>query len=201
MYPFFETIRYYNGIAAHLSFHQQRVDRTFLKYNTAPILQLNKLNIQEEAAKQQVDYSIVYKCKISYDLLGNYSISFAPYAIKNIQTFTFVDINLQEYDVKYTNRTWINDALHNATTDEVIFIKNKLIKDASYANVVLFDGVTWYTPRQPLLAGTKRALLIQENIIQERDIYIDQFNNYSRLKFINAMMLWEESPYIDLKVK
>jgi 4-amino-4-deoxychorismate lyase len=108
---------------------------------------------------------------------------------------------LQEYDVKYTNRTWINDALHNATTDEVIFIKNKLIKDASYANVVLFDGVTWYTPRQPLLAGTKRALLIQENIIQERDIYIDQFNNYSRLKFINAMMLWEESPYIDLKVK
>jgi 4-amino-4-deoxychorismate lyase len=133
--------------------------------------------------------------------LGNYSISFAPYAIKNIQTFTFVDINLQEYDVKYTNRTWINDALHNATTDEVIFIKNKLIKDASYANVVLFDGVTWYTPRQPLLAGTKRALLIQENIIQERDIYIDQFNNYSRLKFINAMMLWEESPYIDLKVK
>lgn len=201
MYPFFETIRYYNGIAAHLSFHQQRVDRTFLKYNTSPILQLNQLNMLQEAKKQQVDDSIVYKCKISYDLSGNYSMYFSPYTIRNIQTFTFVDINLQEYDVKFTDRMWINDALSKATTDEVIFTRNKLIKDASYANLVLFDGATWYTPRQPLLAGTKRALLIQENIIQEKDIYIDQFNNYSGLKFINAMMLWEESPYIDLKAK
>ena len=106
------------------------------------------------------------------------------------------DIGDNDYVHKYSNREWINNILLKSGNDDVIFTKNGIVKDASYANLVFFDGQNWITPSQPLLLGTRRASLIAAGIIKEALIQIKDLPKYNTVKLINAMMLWEESPTI-----
>lgn len=198
MYPFFETIRYYQGIAENLLYHQQRVDRTFALHHVATKMQLSQLELHQIAIEQNLKFEQIYKCRVSYNLEGKYVIIFEPYTIRNIQSYEFFDMGENSYDCKFTNRTWINDAKASVGADEIIFTKNGFLKDASYANIVLFDGQNWVTPKNPLLLGTSRASLLNENVIIETEISIDQIKNFQLIKFINAMMLWDESPCIPL---
>lgn len=198
MYPFFETIRYNYAIAENLISHQKRVERTFMHYGETCNLNLLHIDFKSEAEKNGAINDAVFKCKIMYDLKGNIQISFEPYQIRAIQSFTIMDIGSNDYSIKLTDRTWINDAVKSVDTDEVIFAKEGILKDASYTNIVLFNGKDWITPANPLLLGTKRALLLRKNIIKAKEIHQDELRNYQSLKFINAMMLWDESPTIDL---
>jgi 4-amino-4-deoxychorismate lyase len=198
MFPFFETIRYSNSVAENLFFHQQRVGLTFIHYGKTINLDLLQIDFKSDAILYGAVNDCVYKCKIMYDLKGKYTISFEPYQIRPIKTFTILDIGTNEYSIKLTDRTWINDYVKSVETDEVIFIKDGLLKDSSYANIVLFDGREWITPANPLLLGTKRALLISEKKITEKEIHVGQLKEYTTLKLINAMMHWDESPTIDL---
>jgi hypothetical protein len=49
------------------------------------------------------------------------------------------------------------------------------------------------------LLGTHRARLIDENKIIEKNITLSDLANYTSLKYVNAMMLWEESPEIEIR--
>jgi 4-amino-4-deoxychorismate lyase len=97
------------------------------------------------------------------------------------------------YDYKYTDRGWLNEALQVAATDEIIFTSAGIIKDASYANLAFYNGSNWFTPKSPLLIGTRRAALIEEGLINETEIRVQDLHQYKSVKLINAMMLWEES--------
>lgn len=194
MYPFFETIRYYQGIAENLFYHQQRVDRTFAYYHIATKLQLLQIGFNQLALMQSVNGEQIFKCRVSYNLEGKYIIVFEPYSIRTIQSFEFFELGENNYDCKYTNRKWINDAKASVNADEIIFTKNGLLKDASYANIVLFDGQNWVTPKTPLLLGTRRAALLEKKLIIQEEINVIQLKKFQLVKFINAMMLWDESP-------
>ena len=192
MYPLFESIRYKNGIPENLVFHQQRVDYTLLQLNaTTPIILAD--HIISNVDKPKLDNQ-VYKCRLQYDLAGNVHIHFNPYSIRNIDTISIHDIGNNVYRYKFTDRIWINEMLTSSGTDEVILTKNGYIKDASYANLVFFDGAKWITPAQPLLVGTRRAVLLKAGIISEATLHINDLKNFVELKLINAMMRWEESP-------
>lgn len=198
MYPFFETIRYYKAIAENLVYHQQRVDRTFALHHVTTKLQLAQLSFHEMALQQSVIPEQIYKCRVSYNLEGNYHTIFESYTIRNIQSFEFFEIGENSYDCKFTNRNWINEAKALVNADEIIFTSNGFLKDSSYANIVLFDGQNWVTPTNPLLLGTRRASLLQDNLIIEKKIHINQIKHFQLIKFINAMMLWDESPCIPI---
>ena len=193
MYPFFETIRYKNGILENVSYHQARINRTLHALGGNTPIQLDKIQLLHDFEKD-----IVYKIKCLYNLEGAYHIEKAVYQKKIIQTVAIHQAAQEEYQFKYTNRTWLNDALKNAGTDEMIIVQNNMIKDGNYANLVFFNGSEWHTPLHPLLLGTHRARLIDENKIIEKDITLSDLANYTILKYINAMMLWEESPEIEI---
>lgn len=196
MYPLFETIRYKNRVAENLTLHQERVNYTLKKLGVATSIVLAD-HIQINANKNELDNKVM-KCRFQYDLLGNVNIQFEPYTIKKIDTIAIQDIGVNQYPYKYSDRNWIKDILTIAGTDEVILTQNGYIKDASYANLVFFDGLNWLTPSAPLLMGTRRAALLNAKIIKESPIKIKDITEFKRLKFINAMMLWEESPMIEL---
>jgi len=197
MYPLFESIRYKNGILENLSLHQQRLDYTLMYLRANISIELSD-HIILHADKPSMDNN-VYKCRFRYDLIGNVNILFEPYTIRNIHTVSIQDIGSNVYPFKYSDRVWLKEILTKAGTDEVILTKNGDIKDASYANLVFFDGTNWITPNQPLLMGTRRAALLKAGIIIEAPIHIKDLNNFVDLKLINAMMLWEESPIIKLE--
>jgi 4-amino-4-deoxychorismate lyase len=193
MYPFFETIRYKNGILENVSYHQTRINRTLRALGGNTPIQLDKIQLLHDFEKD-----IVYKIKCLYNLEGAYHIEKEIYHKKIIQTVSIHQAALEEYQYKYTNRTWLNDALKNAGTDEIIIVQNNMVKDGNYANLVFFNGTEWHTPLHPLLLGTHRARLIDENKIIEKNITLSDIANYTSLKYVNAMMLWEESPEIKI---
>ena len=193
MYPFFETIRYVNGVLENVSYHQPRINRTLRALGGNTPIQLDKIQLLHDFEKD-----IVYKIKCLYNLEGAYHIEKAVYHKKTIQTVSIHQAAQEEYQYKYTNRNWLNDALKNAGTDEMIIVQNNMIKDGNYANLVFFNGSEWHTPLHPLLLGTHRARLIDENKIIEKNITLSDLANYTILKYINAMMLWEESPEIEI---
>ncbi len=193
MYLFFETIRYVNGILENLSYHQARINRTLRALGGNTTIQFDKIHIEGNVEKD-----IVYKIKCLYNLEGAYHIEKEIYNKKTIQTVSIHQAAQEEYQFKYTNRSWLNEALKNAGTDEMIIVQNNMIKDGNYANLVFFNGSEWHTPLHPLLLGTHRARLIDENKITEKVITLSDLANYTTLKYINAMMLWEESPEIEI---
>lgn len=193
MYPLFETIRYVNGIIENLSYHQARINRTFSVLGGNSPIQLDKIHIEGNVEKD-----IVYKIKCLYNLEGAFHIEKEIYNKKTIQTVSIHLAVQEEYQFKYTNRTWLNEALKKSGTDEIIIVQNNIIKDGNYANLVLFNGIEWHTPKDPLLLGTHRARLIEQNKIIEKNITLGDLANYTSLKYINAMMLWEESPEIEI---
>jgi len=197
MYPLFETIRYKNGVAENLPLHQQRVDNTLMLLRANKSIDLFE-QINKHLSKPIMDDK-VYKCRLSYNLFGEVHIQFEPYQIKNIQTICLQDIGQNDYPYKYADRDWIKAIVAKTGTDEVILTQKGFIKDASYANLVFFNGVKWVTPKQPLLLGTRRAGLLNAGIISEARITTNDLNNFTAVKLINAMMLWEESPMITME--
>ena len=194
MYPFFETIRYKNGILENLSYHQIRINRTLRALDGNTSIQLDEIHIEGDFEKD-----IVYKIKCLYNLEGASYIEKEIYHKKTIQTVSIHLAAQEEYQFKFTDRTWLNDALKKSGTDEIIIVQNNIIKDGNYANLVFFNGIEWHTPKHPLLLGTHRARLIEQNKIIEKNMALSDLVNYTTLKYINAMMLWEESPEIEIR--
>ena len=194
MYPFFETIRYKNGILENVSYHQARINRTVSALGGKSAIYLDKIQIEGKFEKD-----ILYKIKCFYNLEGAFHIEKEVYHKKTIQTVSIHLAAQEEYQFKYTNRSWLNDALKKLGTDEIIIVQNNMVKDGNYANLVFFNGTEWHTPLHPLLLGTQRARLINENKIIEKVITLSDLANYTTLKYINAMMLWEESPEIEIE--
>ena len=63
--------------------------------------------------------------------------------------------------------------------------------DASYSNIILFDGKNWITPETYLLNGVKRQFLLHQKVIKEAKVTIDNLHNFSKIALINAMRDFE----------
>lgn len=196
MYPFFETIRFKNGIAENLSLHQQRVDNTIMQLGGTVSIQLASI-ISSQSNKPAIDNN-VYKCRVKYNLEGEAQVEFEPYTIRSIRNLSIQDIGAHTYPYKYTNREWLTSLLIASHADELILTQNGFVKDATYANLVFFNGEQWITPSSPLLYGTRRAQLLEDEIIIAQPIHINELQQFKAVKLINAMMLWEESPLIEI---
>jgi 4-amino-4-deoxychorismate lyase len=128
------------------------------------------------------------------------AIELVPYSIRPVRALQMVHINdTFLYDHKYADREKLQ-ALFAARTfgDDILLVRNGLLTDTSYANVALFDGSNWYTPLQPLLAGTARARLLHEEYLKEADIHLDDLSAFQQIRLINAMMDWEKAPVISM---
>jgi 4-amino-4-deoxychorismate lyase len=132
----------------------------------------------------------IYKCKIIYsDTIKD--VEFRKYTPRNVEKLRLVMDDEVEYAYKYLDRKQLDDLMRENCKDEnedILIIKNGRITDTSYSNVALFDGKEWHTPKFPLLKGTKRAKLLYDNRIIEKDIMIYDLQNYEQIIFINAML-------------
>ena len=72
--------------------------------------------------------------------------------------------------------------------DEIIIVKNGYITDTSIANIVIYDGTSWLTPKVPLLRGTARARLLEEKEIIEANITVKMLLKSQKLALLNAMI-------------
>ena len=140
----------------------------------------------------------IVKCRFSYNDQG-FLFQFENYTPKKIQFFKLVFDDAIDYGLKYSDRKVLASLLDKREDcDEIIIIKNGFVTDTSYSNLVFFDGTDWYTPANPLLAGTNRARLLQQGMIKEMFIRSNNLSNFSQFKMINAMLEFSTQPVFDI---
>jgi 4-amino-4-deoxychorismate lyase len=188
MSRFIESIRIAHGKIENLILHQERVNRA-LEVHTAS----SPLILEEHIDPKISLPNQVYKCRITYDLNGILAINYDHYQKRTITSLGIVRDNSIAYQHKYADRDHLNRLLGSSTADDIIIIKNGRVTDASYANLVFFDGDAWYTSNTPLLKGVQREQLIRSNTIQERTITEADIQDFSKIRLVNAMIPWEEA--------
>lgn len=179
MIQFLETIRLADGILQQLDLHQQRVDRT-LKAHYGTRINLSGIRIPHAC------HEGVFKCRVIYDTEIR-EIDFQPYILRPRKIVKVVNGDDIDYPYKYADRTPINTLWHGTQADDVIILKNGLITDSAYANIILQNGDGLFTPTRPLLCGTMRQRLLDEQAILTKDIGAAQLSDYQYIHFVNAM--------------
>lgn len=182
MFSFLETVFIENGQAQHLEYHQMRINDVFEDfYTNEPILQIDQLF-------SSLDLPNIgkYRARIIYENQW-LKTEILPCQEKNIQRLKMVELGEYDYTYKWEDRSYFSEILiQNKEVDEVIFTQNGLIKDCTIGNLAFLKDSIWFTPKQPMLNGTTRRRLIDENKIQELDIFIQDLPSYSHICLINV---------------
>lgn len=175
-----ETVKVVNGEYLNIEFHQWRVNWSREKLNFQDRLTLD-LPIPPKSG--------VYRARILYSKEIE-EIQFIPYQTKEVKTLSLAYDNSLDYSLKYENRDEIErlKSKYLKDSDDILIIKNGLITDTSIANIALFDGENWITPKRPLLKGTTRERLLREKKIIERDIEALKIFNFKKIALMNALM-------------
>lgn len=190
-----ETIQIKNGQFQNIHYHNQRFNKSrFDLFSVDKFEDLEKY-IQ---VPTQCD-SGMFRCRVIYEK-EILEITFTPYIYKAIKTLKLVDIGDWDYSYKYSDRSFlINLLTENKEFDEVIMVKNGLITDCTIANLAFYDGINWFTPATPLLAGTKRQQLLENRELLETEIRVEDLGKYQGVCLINAFRgLADEDQAINL---
>jgi 4-amino-4-deoxychorismate lyase len=191
-----ESIRVEDGVPVNIHFHNERMVRTIknlFNINKKTDL-LNILDVPSDARKG------IFKCRVEYDQAIR-KIEFLPYKIKAVNTLKLVECNDISYSYKFADRKKIDSLFEKrGASDDILIIKEGLVTDSSYANVVLKDlNGKWITPFTCLLAGTRRASLLKSGLIKENEVRVNDLHNYTLIKIINAMIGIEDTEGIPIE--
>lgn len=185
-----ETIRLEDGTFGNLTYHQQRMDNAFGQLYSKS----NEINLEKLLVEDAFPSKGLFKCRVVYDLYSHL-IQYEPYTIRPVISLKRVEQNEIVYDFKYEDRLQLNRAFcQKATCDDVLIIKEGLVTDTSYANIVFKkkDG-DWVTPNSCLLKGTMRQFLLDINRIKEQTILSSDVSKFVSYKLINSMLRWDSA--------
>jgi len=167
------------GVAQHLSYHQQRLDATLKKFNISTSYILSELIDPPE--------NTLYRCRFLYDE-SQYRIEYHPYVPKKITSLRLIYTTAIEYSSKYSNRSSL-DKLFDARNgcDDILIVKNGYLTDTTIANIALFIDNQWLTPEAPLLEGTTRSRLLDEGKIIPARLSVSDALKAPKIALMNAM--------------
>lgn len=195
MYQLLESIRIENRVLHNIELHNKRFNmaRKALWRQSNLIDLRTIIDIPEELNNER------YKCRIvSNRQTINYEIK--PYVQRKVETLKIVIDNNIDYTYKTSNRKMLDKAYAQRNNcDDIIIIKNNLLTDAWAANIVLFNGEKWLTPKKPLLKGTQREYLLTIGKIYEQNIHLSDIKSFETIKLINAMIDFDRAPAINVE--
>jgi 4-amino-4-deoxychorismate lyase len=182
-----ESIKVQNRQLQNIRYHDERFNLT-----RKELFGINdRARLSELIHLPQHINSSVYKCRIIYSE-SIHSIEFQPYTPKTISSLKIVHSDDIDYRYKYADRTVFSGLLENIEEDDMLIIKNGLVTDTSYANIVFYDGSKWITPESYLLNGCMRRFLLDTKQITEQKIAINDIRNFKTARLINAMLGLED---------
>jgi 4-amino-4-deoxychorismate lyase len=137
----------------------------------------------------ELNPAVTWRCRFLYAEEPEVT-EFIPYLKRVITKLYMVDCGSLEYSFKYADRSAIDKlkiGIPDPEQSDILLVKNGLITDTSFSNIILWDGSAWYTPAVPLLKGTKREYYLDIKMIHTRDIGINDLQYYQTVRLINAM--------------
>lgn len=181
-----ESIKLLDGVFHNLEYHQRRMESSlkelFGNYNVVNLK--NRLQNWPSIG--------LFKCRVGYEV-DCFEVEYVAYKMTPIRSLKIVEDNTIEYDYKYANRSDIDRLFSKREEcDDIIIVKNGLVADSSYTNLLFRKDSCWYTPQKPLLKGTKREELLDKGLIKEKEIPLQDVTSYESIKLINAMRGFEQ---------
>lgn len=193
MCRFIETIRIEEGVIRNLPLHQERVDRTISHFFGAAAA---VLPLYEAISAHPVPKTGAVKCRVTYGKQVE-KIEFEQYLPHPVNSLKVVHADDLDYSFKYADRSRLHKLLEQkGRCDDVLIIKNGLVTDTSYCNIIFDDGKKWVTPATPLLEGTCRRRLLDNGLITAAPITINDLGKFSRFMLINAMLDFDKSRWV-----
>ena len=191
-----ESIKILDGNVYNIEYHQQRID-----YSVKKLFGLNQgFSLERFFKEATLPTSGLHKCRIIYDKEVK-SFSIEPYIYRKVTSLKMVNSDEISYDLKYEDRSDLEALLKEKDDcDDVLIVKNGLIADTSFSNIIFYNGQEWITPAKPLLKGTQRQFLLDNGHIKEAEIRTSDFKKLTKVALINAMNTLEDDRRI-LKVK
>lgn len=187
MYQLLETICCINGKLRNIELHQSRVDRSSGAYGFATV---NLKELLAPLVKQMG--TVKSKVRVLYGPMEPI-IHSEPYTLRPTATLKCVEANSIEYGYKFAQRKELDRLFaQRGSCDNILIIKNGLVTDTAYTNIIGFDGVQWITPRTPLLKGTMREYLLNKGALVEDDITVETLEVFEEIRLINAMLSFED---------
>ena len=186
---FVETIKIKDGKAQSVAYHQARMERTIRHF----FPQLSRTSMPSLKELHNPKGMELYKARVVYGEHGVETVEYAPYTMRNISSLQVVTDETIEYDFKSTDRSLLNAlSAQKGNCDEIVIVKHGFVTDTSFTNLAIYDGIRWITPKHPLLLGTKRASLLEYDIIQEADITLQDLKKAQSIRLFNAMIEFGE---------
>ncbi|MEL6561395.1 MAG: aminotransferase class IV [Bacteroidota bacterium] len=179
---FIESICVKDGKAPLLDLHQNRMDRTYAFHYKVE----NPFSLATFV--EEVPPTATFKLRIVYDH-SIQQINHSLYIKRDVKTLQVVSADDINYDFKYADRDELN-SLHERRNkkDDIIIVKNDLVTDSFYSNLIFWDGDKWMTPINNLLQGVRRQYLINTKQIHPAKINVKDIFFYDKVGLINAML-------------
>lgn len=188
-----ESIKLLDGKFHNLPAHEQRMTRSLQALYGVSI----PPDLEQTLHQNPFPSKGLYKCRIVYDQLSQ-EVNFIPYVPKMINRIKVIEDNTIEYAHKLADRTAIDRLFRQrGDCDDVLIVKNERVTDCSFSNIVFRKDHQWFTPDTPLLEGTMRQHLLDENFITSREIRSGDIRSFDTFRIINAMLEFE-SPEIEV---
>lgn len=187
MCRFIETICINDGVIENLSAHNERMNNTIRVHYGSSVMPVSlKDFITAEGCKGRT------RCRVEYTSAVE-KVEYFPYSIREVKSLQLVNDDTAEYSFKYADRSVLdrNFALRG-NADDVVIVRSGMLTDTSIANIALYKEGKWFTPKYPLLKGTRRARLLTEGIIEEDIIMADSLHKYEKIRLFNAMISFGE---------
>lgn len=189
MFQLFESIRIFDGVPGLIEFHQRRMDYSYRLLYDKP----NPFFLSDIIIKENTRLKKLVKLKVSYSE-ENYTCDFFLYNRRIINSIKCVDVGKYNYNLKYTDRSFINGLRDkNNCYDDILMIKNDFVTDTSYCNIIFYDGDNWYVPLEPLFKGVQREFLIHKKLIKELRIRLKDISKFESFKLVNSMITFSDS--------
>ncbi len=186
--PFLETIKLEGGFFSALAFHQTRMDETRAAFFDNPEALSLPLALMKAGS---IPPKGLYRVRVIYSEIIE-SIEFIPYEKREVNSLKLIEANI-DYRYKYEKRPELNTLFQQKKKcDDILITQNGFLTDTSIANIALLKEGIWYTPKSPLLKGTKRAALLHHGLIVEADIHQDDLLSYEKVRLFNAMIEFGE---------
>jgi 4-amino-4-deoxychorismate lyase len=188
-----ESIKLSDGEFRNIFQHEQRMNRSLKELcGVEDFFDLGKFLEQFDIPEKGL-----YKCRITYDD-QSHDVEFLPYIPKEVKSLKIVEHDRIEYDFKYKDRSTIDRLFKKRNgCDDIIIVKQGLVTDSSFSNLVFRKGKRWITPWSALLKGTMRQNLLERNIVEEEDIRVEDISSFESCNIINAMLEFD-NPEIDV---
>ena len=173
---YFETIKCEDFEVFNLNYHNKRVAKTIGK----------NLNLQEYINPISDE---LLRCKVIYDENEIISVDYFPYKKRDIKSFKLIYENDINYSKKYLNREKIDELfLKKESCDEIIIVKNGVVRDTSIANIAIFYDGYWIVSKNSLLEGTTKTRLLEEKNLVEKDISVEMLKKTEKIALLNSMI-------------